>query len=463
MNGQIKKTQQGIMLTYLVIAIFIFLMVMLPIINIVVQKIRVLRLAIDKEEALQIAEAGINYYQWRLAHFPNDYQDGTNQPGPYIHNYVDFDTEENIGQFSLSVNSPPIGSTVVTIQSTGWTNNNPNIKRTITAKYGIPSLAQYAFLSNDVIWIGGDETVGGQLQSNNGVRFDGIGNAPIQSAKLTYNCPYSQGSPCPAIENGVWGSASQYVKNFWQFPVPAVDFSILTFDLASMKSSAQSAGIYLPPSNAQGYSLVFNNDGTVSIYKVTSLLSNPTGWDVNMNPHNEFIDYQNRTLQFTKNIPANGIIYIEDKTWVEGIVNGYAMVAVAQLPYNPSTAPTIYIPNDIVYVTKDGSNSLGLLSQKDIVVTYHAPTNLEVDAALIAQNGSTEFFYYPSDIKNNITVFGTIITFGQWTWTWVDWSNNVVSGYRNTYDNYDGNLLYNPPPSFPLSAFGYQLLSWISN
>jgi hypothetical protein len=53
--------------------------------------------------------------------------------------------------------------------------------------------------------------------------------------------------------------------------VPAVDFSALTANLSSLKATAQGGGIYLSPSSAQGYSLVFNSNGTVSIYKVTNL------------------------------------------------------------------------------------------------------------------------------------------------------------------------------------------------
>ncbi len=460
---RIPTSEKGMMLIYLIIIILFFSILMIPILNTVSAKLAILRSAADKEQALQIAEAGINYYQWHLAHFQNDYQDGTGHAGPYLHNYTDTDTEQTIGKFNLTITPPSTGSTIVTIQSTAWTNKNPSVTRTVTAKYGIPSIAKYAFLSNDIIWIGSGESVSGQFQSNNGVRFDGTGNAPIQSAKSTYTCPTTQGSPCPATENGVWGSASQAVKNFWQFPVPAIDFSSITSDLATMKSAAQSAGIYLAPSNAQGYSLVFNANGTVSVYKVTSLQNNPTGWDTSNVAHNEKIDYSARTLQFTQAIPANGMIYIEDKTWVEGTVNGRANVVAAKLPYNSSTAPTIYIPNNIVYAVKDGSNVLGLIAQKDIVVTYHAPTNLEVDAALIAQNGAVQFFYYSGVIKNSITIYGTIMTFNQWTWTWVNGSGTVLSGYTNTASNYDSNLLYGPPPNFPLSASDYQLLSWVSN
>ncbi|HSY30259.1 MAG TPA: hypothetical protein VK832_22280, partial [Burkholderiaceae bacterium] len=335
-----------------------------------------------------------DYYQWHLAHFPTDYQDGTGGPGPYVHSYVDFDTQTTIGQYSLTITPPSVGSTIVTIQSTGSSAASPGVTRTITAKYGIPSLAVDSFLSNDIIWIGPNETVGGQMQSNNGIRFDGTSNAPIMSAKSTYTCSAGQGSPCPTTENGVWGSASNAVKAFWQFPVPAIDFSTLTSNLASMKALAQAGGIYLSPSSAKGYSLVFNSNGTVSIYKVTSLMSNPAGQDVNGVAQNQGTDYNARTFQFTDPLPANGIIYVEDTVWVEGTVNGRVMVAAATLPYNSATAPSIYIPNNIVYNSKNGSSVLGLLAQNNVVVTYHAPTNLEIDAAMIAQNGSVQFFYY---------------------------------------------------------------------
>lgn len=457
--------QAGDTLMLLIIAISVFGLVMPPIISWIITTDKLVRQATNKEQALQIAEAGINYYQWHLAHYPSDYQDGTNTAGPYVHNFIDTNTQNTIGQYSLTITPPANGSTIVTITSTGYTSINPNLKRTITARYGIPSLAIYSFLSNDIIWIGPSETVSGQMQSNNGIRFDGTGNAPISSAKSTYTCSSNQGSPCPQIKNGVWGGASAAVQSFWQFPVPAVDFSALTSNLATLKSGAQSAGLYLPPSNKSGYSLKFNSDGTVSVYKVTSLNSTPTGWDVNGNAHNEDIDYKNRSLQYTVPIPANGIIYVEDNTWVEGVVNGRVMVTVAKLPYVASTAPTIYIPNNITYQAKDGSDVLGLLSQQDIIVTYGAPSNLEVDAALIAQNGSTEFFYYPNGvaIKNNISIFGSIMTFGQWTWNWVDGSNNNISGFATTNDTYDDNLLYGPPPGFPLSSTGYKQLGWISN
>lgn len=458
-----RQYRRGDALVGMVMLLFVFSLMMVPLLDVVRKEIQMGPGRINHEQAFQVAEAGLNYYQWHLAHFPTDYRDGTTTPGPYVHSYTDLTTGAVIGQYSLTITPPIVGSTIVTIKSTGWTTANPNDKRTITAQYGIPSLAQYSFLSNDIVWIGAGETISGKLQSNNGIRFDGVGNAPISSAKTTYSCPSSQGSPCPSVQNGVWGSASAAVKSFWQFPVPAVDFSALTANLSTFKAAAQSGGIYLSPSSALGYSLVFNSGGTVTIYKVTSLNSNPTGWDVYGVAHNEDTDYKKRTLISTQTIPSNGIIYIEDSVWVEGTVQGRVMLAAAKLPYVVGSAPTIYIPNNILYAAKDGSSVLGLLAQNNIVITYSAPSNLEIDAALIAQNGSTQFFYYPGNIKTSITIFGSIMSYGQWTWSWVDSGGNPTAGYGITNDTYDKNLLYSPPPNFPLSTSGYQQINWVSN
>lgn len=464
-NKKFLKNDSGSALVYTVVILFIFSMVMISLLAYATSQIRVTRNTIFREQALQIAEAGVNYYQWRLAHFPSDYYDGnasSTSPGPYVHTYTDTDTGKVLGTYSITVTPPAVGSTIATIQSTGWTSEYPNQKRTVTVRYGIPSLAQYAFLTNGDAWIGSTESISGRFFSNGGVRFDGTGNALIQSARTTYTCQGWSGSPCPAVRNGIWGSAPSSTQAFWQFPAPNVDFSSMTSDLATMKTSAQNGGLYLPPSSAQGYSLVFRNNGTIDVYRVTSLYNDPNGTDVNGVVHSENIDYQNRSFQYNIAIPTNGVIYIEDTTWVEGVVRGRALVAAARLPYNPATAPSIIIQNNLTYYLKDGTNSLGLIGQKDILIGYLAPNNLEINAAMIAQNGSAQRWYFPSNTKSSITIYGAVASFGTWTWSWVSGSN-CVSGYCNTSTVYDSNLLYSPPPSFPLSSSGYQQISWSSN
>jgi hypothetical protein len=457
----------GYTIIYLLVIISVFMIVIYSITESFAIRLKVINSSIAREQSLQIAEAGVNYYAWHLAHFPNDYKDGTGNFGPYIHDYTDFDTQNVLGRFSLEITPPTTGSTIITIKSTGYTLNYPNIKRVVTIKYGIPSLAKYSILNNGPVWIYYSPSIfSGQVHSNNGVRFDVAGNAPIYSTKSTYTCPSWQKCPSGTMP-GIWGSGN---SSFWQFPVPAIDFSAFTSTLSDIKNLSQSGGIYLPPSNMQGYSLVFNIDGTVTIYKVKSLISNPSGgtYDVDMSwiSKNQSTDYKNRNLQYQVTIPSNGIIYVEDNVWIEGVVNGRVTVAAATLPYNPGTAPTIYIPNNIIYKDKDGTDVLGIIGQRDIIPTYHAPNNLEIDAAVISQNASFQFFYYPGNIKNNLIIYGSIIEFGWWfdNFVWTSGiSTDVLSGYANSQYTYDSNLLYGPPPSFPLSSSGYEQINWSSN
>ncbi len=478
MNTWINKkfiSQQGSIIVFEVIVIFIFSLVMLAILGNAAQQQRVTRSSVSREQAFAVAEAGINYYQWHLARFPTDFQNGTGAPPSaqppfpnpcYIQTYEDKDTGEDVGQFCLEITAPPIGSTVVTVRSTAYVYGNPQIRRTITARFGVPSLAKYGFLTNSDAWIGDTESVSGLMHSNGGIRFDGTGNAPITSAKTTYTCQPMFGCSPASTKAGIWGSAPQSTQNFWQFPVPNVDFSSITANLATIKTDANTpSGIYLAPSSAQGYSLVFNVNGTVTVYKVTSLRAHGNGTDVNQQVHTEDLDYSSsgRVLQFTQNLPANGLIYVEDRVWVEGTVNGRVLVAAAKMPYDQNTAPSIIIPNNLVYQAKDGTSVLGLIAQKDILISYFAPNTLEIDAAMIAQNGSTQNYLFSGNVKTSITVYGSIGSYGVWTWSWVNGSGTVVSGFQNTATVYDANLLYGPPPSFPLSTSGYQQISWSSN
>jgi hypothetical protein len=76
------------------------------------------RQLIVREDAIQLAESGIDYYRWHLAHAQNDFQDGTGVAGPYVHQVHNKDGNIT-GQFSLEITPPITGSTRVRIESTG--------------------------------------------------------------------------------------------------------------------------------------------------------------------------------------------------------------------------------------------------------------------------------------------------------------------------------------------------------
>ena len=62
----------------------------------------------NNAQAFAIAEAGIEYYRWHLAHAPAGFQDGTGHAGPYVHNYYDKDGNQ-IGQFTLDDHAAAAG------------------------------------------------------------------------------------------------------------------------------------------------------------------------------------------------------------------------------------------------------------------------------------------------------------------------------------------------------------------
>ena len=434
-----------------------------------------------KTEALHVAEAGINYYTWHLAHAQNDFYDGTGADpgpvgapfGPYLHAYAS--PSGNItGYYSLEIIPPPNGSTIVKIKSTGWLTNYPNIKRTIEVRYGIASLAHYSFLTDSDVWFGANESVSGELHSNGGIRMDGANDSLVTSTRSDYYCTDNHDcsvsycpNPCAWINGSgckcpaVWGSGPNY--SLWDFPVTKVEFNNITLDIAKLKNNATSSGVYLPATTAgnKGYHIIFLPNGTFDVYRVTQLKSTlyqlNDAWTTYVYLSEEI---NKQTFVSNKNIPANGAIYIEDDVWVEGTVNGRATLVAAYLPDNVNKRKTIYINNNINYLARDGTNVLGLIAQKHIKVPKHAPTNLVIDATLLAQNGRVfRNIYYPRRITDSIEVFGGIITNQVWTWTWVDNGGNTVDGYDHTNSIYDPQVTFSPPPSFPTTG-QYQFISW---
>ena len=417
------------------------------------------------EQSLNIAEAGINYYRWHLAHEPEDYQDGTGATGPYTHEYKDPEGG-TMGSYQLEIIAPTNGSSIVTIRSTGWSNDYPGVKRTIEAQYGIPSLTKYSFLSNASSWYGTGITVNGDIHSNNGIRMDGTNTAKVTSAQSTYQCGSETGCSPTTSKPGVWGSGGD--QNLWEYPVPTVDFNSISFDFAKMKTSAQTDGLYLDSSN-QGYHLIFNNNGTVTVRKVTNT-GYYYGYDPDDGCQRRYQRITNEQTVGTYNVADVPIIFAENYLWVEGNVRGRTTVVAARFPLNNNDMD-IWIPNNIKYTTYDGSDSLGLISQHDIYFARDIPENFQIDAALLSQSGKIirHAYYYLSyfsqcgnagsgNVKDKLTINGAIMSFNKSYWNFES-GGNLISGFTSRETNYDGNLLFMPPPYFPTTG-EYQFLNW---
>lgn len=154
------KNKKGFILIQSIVFGSIAVIIISGLVNWAVVNLKVSKRAVFRERSLQIAEAGIDYYRWHLAHAPQDFKDGTNQPGPYVHNFYDKDGVL-VGTYTLTITAPPSGSTLVKVQSQGKVLDDTTIKRTILTQLAIPSLAKYAVVANDDMRFGeGTEVFG---------------------------------------------------------------------------------------------------------------------------------------------------------------------------------------------------------------------------------------------------------------------------------------------------------------
>lgn len=415
---------------------------------------------VASEMAVNIAEAGVNYYRWHLAHAPEDFQDGTGGSGPYVHDYLDPEGLTT-GQYSLEITPPVNGSSIVTIVSTGWSTRFPNVKRTIRAQYGKPSLARFSFLVNASSWYGPGLTVNGEIHSNNGIRMDAVNTSVVTSHQTTYPCGSETGCNPSQSKPGVWGAGPN--SSLWQFPVPPVNFASIAFDFDTMQEAADDNGHYLGASGAQGYHVIFNANGTYQINRVNTT-NYYYGYASNDGCQRRYERIGSETVIGTYNVADNPILFAEDHLWVEGTVRGKITVAAVRFPIE-TNAMNIWIPNNLVYAAYDNTNNLGLVAQNDIYFARNIPEDFRVDGALLAQSGKIIRHGYINygncsagswSVKDSLTINGSLISFNKSYW---NFGSGPSSGFVTRTINYDASLLLQPPPYFPTSG-DYEFITW---
>jgi hypothetical protein len=251
-----------------------------------------------------------------------------------------------------------------------------------------------------------------------------------------------------------------------QYPIAPVDFVGITSDLSNMKTLAQTAGRYFAASGAQGYRLVLKTNDTFDLYRVNTLVATPSNCATTQT---NWGTWSIATQQFLANYanPGNGIVFVEDHLWVEGQINTARLtIAAGRFPDDPAQRRDITFNNDLIYTDYTGLDAIALIAQRNVNVGMVSDTDLRIDAALIAQNGRVGRFYYrppgggqnrcsPYHTRNSMILFGMIASNQRYGFAYTD-----GTGYITRNITYDGNLLYAPPPSFPLTSDQYSVISW---
>lgn len=463
---------------YLLIMVLVFSSVLFTItaslIGFVVVQNKVVVQRVHYNQAGHIAEAGLNYYKWYLAHHPGDVTHGTGAPGPYIFPYSDPEGGV-IGEYHIMTETTQFCGEVNTIRvaAEGHTYAAPSVRRTMSARYARPTVADYAFVLNSSVWAGPDRVITGPYHSNGGVRMDGRNDSTVTSNLASWTCTSSFGCNPNSTRDGVFTTTANANAGLFEFPSPPVDFAGITVDLSTIRNRANGGGgLYFPRitngSNRFGYHVNFNSNGTLTVRRVTSA---PQYWGFTTENGRQLERHVigGSDLVGTFTIPTScPIVYFEDKVWLEGVVRDKVTLVAADL-VNAGVSPSIILHDDITYVSATSSGLLAIAEQ-DILIGFEVPDNMRINGVFIAQNGrygrnhyvtsdfSTSYQQYV--LRNSETMNGTIVSNGRVGTQWVNTSGVTISGFRNRTNTYDRLLATDPPPFIPTTSDVYQFQEW---
>jgi len=524
--------EKGIIITLTLVFGTIFLIMLAGLLGFI---LLIYRQSLQKaawNDSLHIAEAGANYYRWHLNQTPldqnPDIQDGNSwcckvsgveygQDAPqcqqgdfavcgtcdgnpcYEHDYYDPEAKK-VGKFVLEIKGKKIcGETLgVYINSTGFTDKFPNVKRKIEVKFAATSIAEYGSIIDEAVWRAEEEKTYGRFHTNKGMHMDAISNSLVTTAAAKWECTYSydcQAGSCPegCVDkpngncdcNGICGSGGP--KDLWAYPpsdpITEFPFGELTYDLTKMKKLANEKGKYYPSSkekdsNGKGYLIILNGDGTYDIKIVTGISGIPSAYDLLADYLGEYpwitsyeviTSYSDKWRQENVTLPACcGLIFVEDNLWIEGKTQG--KITVASANFTPNTDTTIFIKGNLDYTTLDGSDSLALIADGNILITRGCQDNesqIILRGVFVAQDGYFGRRGYKKGpaserIRDKLINYGTIVSKirGEVTYLSGETMDTIFSGFKEWDTYFDAKLARDPPPLLPYVSEELEIISW---
>ena len=115
---------------------------------------------------------------------------------------------------------------------------------------------------------------------------------------------------------------TDHYKGAMSYPVPRIDFDQVEVDIKAIRDDAKNNGegdyYDTSPSGSKGYHVVLKTD-SYDLYKVTKYSSS----DLNITQE---------SLLGNHLYPEDGIIILEDNTWINGTINGQKITIIAADP-----------------------------------------------------------------------------------------------------------------------------------
>ncbi len=463
---------------YLVVLVLVFGGIFFAIISgfmgFVVTQSQVVNQRVALERAGEVAEAGLNYYRWYLAHNPSDVTAGTGTPGPYVFPYTDPELGV-IGEFSLEIASTTYCGAVssIDVSSTGLVYSDASVERTVSARYTQPTIAEYAFILNADVWAGPSLSITGPYHNNFGIRMDGQNDSIVTSVQSTWRCTNSFGCSPSQWVDGVWDSPSSNANPaLFSFPASLIQFNNIDGDLDLMRERALSGGgIHIPETDEDGYWVIFNADETVTVREVTNTYaytaySTEQGYFTERNIIRNFSNVGTYPIN-----PTCPLIFVEDKVWLEGVVS--TKVTIAAASSTDGVNQSIIIEGNITYEDPEEDGLLAL-AEHDVLIGVDVPNDTYINGIFVAQGGRFGRNHYdfddlpnpsgPTDYRpyydrNSLTMTGTVVSNGRVGTQWTS-AGVFSSGFRTRTNSFDRNLVDNPPPLLPSTSEVYDFVRW---
>ncbi len=489
-----KKNNRGSVLAYALVILSITTIILVSMLGYISSQIKFSLNRVEKERAFQIAESGIYYYRWYLAHetsgkLPQEVDAFLQTGGPMGFSPAEVNYE-GIGKYQITVEQPIAGSTILNVESTGWSNKFPDMKKTVKVRFRRPSWSEYAVLTNTFIKFGA-VTLKGKVHSNGGVRIDnGTISNVASSAVDVYDDPdhddidYPEHTwhadlisefavhthrdippgtgysnylrPNEAPPNTVPDRSDVFLAGR-QFPVSTVSFIGVSSDLDVIRTEALGGvnGKYFDNSGF-GRKIILKNDGTYDVCTVNEYSA--TTLNISTNGSNNYLETDGTGTCATCSgacrgnftIPNGGVIFVEDNTWLSGIINNKKVsIVAANLTGIGDPADVIFgeSGSNLMYTNFDGKDIIGVIAQRDVRFAQNSPNNLVIYAAMLAKDGRVHVGCYITPYKNSITINGALAT--NLRYALLAGCGTYSSGFNIRNLNFDNNLLYYPPPYFP--------------
>lgn len=395
-----------------------------------------------RARAFNLAEAGLDHaIFWLRAQTTSPYvgnktiSDGNIGGGSYTVTIIDLGEVGGVGS----------GIHRYKITSTG---SFGNMSRVLTNYLQVDNYARYIWFTDNetfngtTVWFWTQDYLNGQTHTN--AHFNIFGN-PVFAGEVRSVDDYIR-----FYNNGHNINLSQLTNppydnpNFQQGFVFGAEPTTMPSQALNLRSAASSGGLWLQGNTA----VVLNSNGTMNV--TNSNYCNPPSKCNNMA------------------LPANGALFVAcggsrcrdgGSLTIDGTFNGRLTVGAQR---------DIIIPNNIVYADNPRTNPnsddvLGIIAERDVVISHNAPTNLEIDGSVMALD--TSFMLEDWDVgppKGALTIYGGIIQEERGpVGTFNGSTGQKVSGYSKNY-SYDSRLLSTPPPFMPTTG-DYITLSWEEN